>query len=99
MSRTDWVIKVLEDSKKRSIGYGDKNWIRRNSMDMNIRVCVENCNVDLSDIEKRASMEGSLIIQNGEEVKLEAGFNPDEEALLLIKQGYTYLVYQYFPKD
>lgn len=99
MSRTEWVIKVLEDSNKRSIGYYNKAWIRANAMDMNIRVCAQDCNVDLSDIEKRSSIEGTLIIQKGEEIKFKSGFNSTEEALLLIKEGYAYLIYQYFPKN
>lgn len=98
MSRTEWVIKVLEDSNRRSIGYENKMWIRKNAMDMNIRACVENCNVDLHGIEENVKFKGTLLIQEGKKVEFDSGFNPEDEALLLIKDGYIYHVYQYFPK-
>lgn len=98
MSRTEWVIKALEDSNRRSIEYENKNWIRKNAMDMNIRACVENCNVDLSCIEKRVKAKDTFLVQEGKKVEYNSGFNPEKEALLLIKDEYIYYVFQYFPK-
>ena len=98
MSRTEWVIKVLEDSTRRSIEYEIKNWIRKYAMDMNIRACVEDCNVDLSSIEKKVKAEDTFLVQEGKKVEYDNGFNPEKEALLLIKDEYIYHVFQYFPK-
>ena len=98
MSRTEWIIKVLEDSNRRSIEYENKNWIRENAMDMNIRVCVENCNVDLSCVEKKIKVKGTFIVQEGRKIECRSEFNPEKEALLLIEDEYMYYLFQYFPK-
>ena len=98
MSRTEWIIKVLEDSNRRSIEYENKNWIRKNAMDMNIRVCLEDCNADLSRIEKKAEDKFSFLIQKGKKVRYDSEFKPEEEALLLVKEECIYYVFQYFPK-
>ena len=98
MSRTEWVIKVLEDSNRRSIEYENKNWIRKNAMDMNIRVCVEDCNVDLSRMEEKVKDEDTFLIQKGKKVGYDSEFKPEEEALLLVRDEYICYVFQYFPK-
>ena len=98
MSRTEWVIKVLEDSNRRSIEYENKNWICKNSMDMNIRVCIEDCNADLSRIEKNVKVKDNLLVQEGKVVRYDSEFDPEKEALLLVKDKYIYYIFQYFPK-
>ena len=99
MARSDDVVKVLEESNKRAIGYQNRAWIKENAMDMNIRVYAQDCNVELYHIEEKSTKNGVMIIQNGKKVEFKSEFNPKEEALLLVKFEDINYIFQYFPKN
>jgi len=99
MDQTTWVIQVLDDSKRRSIEYENRFWLRQHVRKMDIRICVEDCNVGIHEIEESYEKEGTIIIQKGKHIQNKSDFNPKEEALLLLKTDYGYLVFQYFPNQ
>ncbi len=98
MEHATWVIKVLEDSNRRSIEYENKTWLRNNVDDMNICVSVEDCNVNLHEINEAFDAKNVIVIQNGEKVKSKSDFKPKTEALVIIGIGHN-MVYQYFPEE
>ena len=99
MDQTTWVIRVLEDSNRRSIEYENKFWLRRYVESMEIKVCVEDCNVDIANIEEAWEEKDTILVQKGKIVESKNDFNPKNEALLLLKRNYGYVVFQYFPKE
>ena len=100
MERDFYVINVLEDSNRRSIEYENKIWLRNNVYDMNIRVCIEDCNVELQEVEEAFDKKDAIVVQNGERVKSKSDFQPETEALLILHVGIgDNRVFQYFPKE
>ena len=97
MDPSTWVIQVLDDSKRRSIEYENRGWLRQHVCKMAIRVCVEDCNVGVHEIEESYEKEGAILIQEGKAIKNKSDFDLEKEALLLLKTTYGYLVFQYFP--
>ncbi len=101
MDRTTWVIKVLDDSRNRSIEYQNRRWLQRNVEKLNICVCVEDCMVNTFDIADAWAKKGTILFQNGEYVHFKDDFHPGKEALLLKKyeDEERYLVFLYSPKE
>jgi len=97
MDQTTYVINALDDSKCRSIGYLNRIWLRKNVEKMNLRVCVEDCEVDADNIEASWKDEDQTVIQNGEKVSYPSHFYYGEEALLIIKYPEYNMVYLYSP--
>lgn len=98
MDQTTWVIHVLDDSNRKSIEYENRFWLRQHVKEMNIRVCVEDCNVGIREIEESYEEEGTILIQKGKHIQDKSDFNPKKEALLLLKRSYGYVIFQYFPE-
>ena len=99
MEHATFVINVLEDSNRRSIEYENKIWLRNNVDDMNIRVCIEDCNVELQEVEEAFDKKDAIVVQNGERVKCKSDFQTKTEALLILNFGFGHnQVFQYFPK-
>ena len=99
MTRSEEVIKVLEHSNKRTIGYENREWIRENSMDMNIRVYAEDCNVELHHVELNGPQKSITIVQEGKVVDFHSEFDKKKEALLLSKFEDINYIFHYFPKN
>jgi len=98
MDQTAWVMNVLDDSNRRSIEYANRFWLRQHVQEMNIRVCVEDCEVNgFEDLVGGLKL-GKLIIQNGKEIKNVHKLRRDEEALMLLKGVGMYFVFLYTPK-
>ena len=95
-----WVIKVLEDSNRRSIEYENKRWLYYNADEMHILVRIEDCNVKLHEINYAFDAKKVMLVQNGEKFKSKSEFNPKKEALFIVDVGFGHnRVYQYFPKE
>ena len=101
MDRTTWVIKVLDDSRNRSIEYQNRRWLQRNLEKLNICVCVEDCMVNTFGIADAWMKKGTRLIQDGEYIAFKDDFHPGKEALLLKKyeDEERYLVFLYSPKE
>lgn len=99
MQQTAWVIKVLEDSNRRSIEYENKSWLYYNGDEMHIQVKIEDCNVTLEELKESFEQKGTIVIQDGKKVKSKSDFNSRKEALLIrnVAFGRNY-VFQYFPQ-
>lgn len=94
-----WVIRVLDDSRRKSIEYENRCWLLANVEKLNVHVCVEDCLFNTFDIAKSWNEEGSILIQDGKNVRFKDDFNPCKEALSLIKHDNGYLVFLYSPKE
>lgn len=99
MNQTTWVIQVLDDSYNRSIEYQNRFWLRQNVEKLHIRACVEDCVTNTSNIAKKWAHEGTILVQEGKRIQCKADFQPEKEALLLIKHEDGYLVFLYSPKE
>lgn len=103
MDQTTWVIKVLDDSRNRSIEYRNRVWLQRNVEKLNIRVCVEDSVVDTFGIAKNWAKEGTILVQNGEIIEFRSDFHPGKEALLIVKYQSEdkdeHIVFLYSPKE
>ena len=100
--QTTWLIQVLDDSKRRSIEYENRLWLRQNVSRLYLRVYVEDCNVYISQIAKYWSKQDTSLIQDGKRVYLGDNFNPKKEALLIVNLGSEipdYYVFLYSPKE
>ena len=104
MDHVSWVIKVLDDSRRKSIEYENRCWLYQNVEALNIVVCVEDCLADIFRIAQRwvdkNSEFSSMVIQEGKEIKNKNDFNFGKEALLITrfntkKDAYVFL---YSPK-
>lgn len=91
----EWVIKVLDDSRRKSIEYENRRWLMENVEDLNVHVCAENCLCSVFGIVRNSDKEGSIVIQDGKDIGL--SFNPCKEALSLVKHDNGYLVFLYSP--
>ena len=98
MDQTAWVMNVLDDSNRRSIEYANRFWLRQHVQEMNIRVCVEDCEVSIEELTERYGDEKYIFIQNGKEIKSKRHFNEEQEALMLLKGENMYFVFLYTPK-
>lgn len=95
----EWVIKVLDDSRRKSIEYENRRWLMANIEELNVRVCVEDCLADTFQIANDWKKEDSILIQEGKRICFKADFHPGKEALSLIKHNDGYLVFLYSPKE
>ncbi len=95
----EWVIRVLDDSRRKSIEYENRRWLMENIEELNVCVCVENCLCDVFSIVKNWNKEGNILIQDGKNVQFKNDFNPCKEALSLIRHDDGYLVFLYSPKE
>ncbi|MCI8344847.1 MAG: hypothetical protein HFJ42_02560 [Clostridia bacterium] len=93
----EWVIKVLDDSRRKSIEYENRCWLMKNVHDLNVHVCVENCLCSVFGIVRSFDKEGTLLIQDGKDIGF--SFNPCKEALSLVKDNNGYRVFLYSPKE
>ena len=99
MDQATYVINALEDSNRRSIEYENKIWLRNNVDDMNIQVCIEDCNVEIQEIKESFYERGTIVVQNGQRVKTKSDFKPRKEALLILNVAFgRNCVFQYFPE-
>ena len=99
IEQTAFVIWTLDDSIGKSIDYKNRFWLRKNVKMLDIRVCVEDCNVDLFKIARDWRKEGHFVIQDGKKVENERDFDFKKEALFLIQYKNHCLVFLYYPKD
>lgn len=102
MDQTSWVIQVLDDSRRRSIEYENRLWLRQNVEKMNLRVCVEDCEVDTFRIAKAWEEEGTMLIQEGKRIQFQGDFHPGKEALLILRpypSNPPNIVFLYSPKE
>lgn len=95
----EWVIQVLDDSRRKSIEYENRFWLRQNAEQLNVCVCVENCLCNVLGIARNWDKEDNILIQDGKYVQFMNHFNPCKEALSLIKHDNGYLVFLYSPKE
>jgi len=72
--------------------------LRQHVQEMNIRVCVEDCEVSIEDIAKRYGDGKHILIQNGKEIKSIRSFHKNQEALMLLKGDNMYFAFLYTPK-
>ncbi len=93
------VIQVLDDSRRKSIEYENRCWLKENIKELNICVCVENCLCDVFTIVRNWNNDGSILIQDGKNVQFKNYFNPCKEALSLIRLNNEYIVFLYSPKE
>ena len=101
MNQTVWVIQVLDDSKCKSIEYKNRIWLRQHVKELNIRVCVEDCNVDTFEIADAWKLDDTIFIQNGNHLRHKSDFHPGKEGLLLVRDNdrKCYWAYLYLPKE
>ena len=102
MDQTAWVIQVLDDSRRRSIEYENRVWLRQNAQKMNLRVCVEDSETDIFGIAKAWEEEGTMIIQEGKRIQFKGDFHPGKEALMirnLYPSNPQNIVFLYSPKE
>lgn len=102
MDQTSWVIQVLDDSRRRSIEYENRFWLRQNVQKMNLRVCVEDSETDIWGIAEAWGEEGAMLIQEGKKIQFKADFHPGKEALLIRKlypSNPQNIVFLYSPKE
>ena len=100
MNQTAWVIRVLDDSRSRSIEYHNRLWLRQNVEKLHIRVCIQDCAVNTFDIAEEWDNKGTILIQDGKKVEEKEDFHPGKEAILLVNHMECgYLVFLYSPKE
>lgn len=99
MDQTTWVIQVLDDAYNRSIEYQNRFWLRQNVEKLHIHVCVEFCVANTFDIAEEWGKEGTILIQEGQNIQFKADFHPGKEALLLVKSEEGYRIFLYTPKE
>ena len=94
-----WVIRQLDNSKGGSIEYNNHVWLKNNVNKKHIVVTIESIRVNIFEVVRKYCMEGSILVQNGEEIKSKETFRPEHEALLLTKLIYSkgYIAYLYLP--
>ena len=95
----EWVIRVLDDSHRKSINYENRRWLMKNIEKLDVRVCVEDCVSDVFTIVRNWNNDGSILIQDGKNVQFKNYFNPCKEALSLIRLNNEYIVFLYSPKE
>ena len=105
MDHASWVVKVLDDSRRKSIEYENRCWLYQNVESLNIVVCIEDCLADIFRIARRWVDKNcefsSMVIQGGKEIKNKNDFNFGKEALLITSsdteaKAYVYL---YSPEE
>lgn len=89
MDHVSWVIKVLDDSRRKSIEYENRCWLYQNVEPLNIVVCIEDCLADIFLISRHWVDKNyelsSMVIQGGKEIINKNDFNFREEALLITR--------------
>lgn len=95
----EWVIRVLDDSHRKSINYENRRWLMKNVEKLDVRVCVEDCVSDTFRIAKHWNEKDSILIQEGKRICFQDDFHPGKEALSLVKYNDGYLVFLYSPKE
>ena len=101
MDHTQWVIQVLDDSNNKSIEYKNRVWLRKNVETMHIKVCVENCSIDLLSLGYTFFSSEVILVQDGKPITRGnvRAFQPAKEALLIYKaNGEDNFVFLYSPK-
>ncbi len=101
MDHTIWVIKVLDDSEKRSLEYSNRQWLQQNVEKMKITACEGNALANIFDVADARKKEGAMVIQDGRQVSF-GNFSFGKEALLLIlknDQDFKYLIFKYSPRN
>lgn len=95
----EWVIRVLDDSRRKSIEYENRRWLIENIEELNVHVCVENCLCNVFGIARHWDEKDNILIQDGKNIYFMNHFNPSKEALSLIRHDDGYLVFLYSPKE
>lgn len=98
MEQTTWVINVLDDSNQKSIEYKNRFWLRQHVSKMKIRVCAEDCVINIFQLVERWRQEETILVQRGEILSSTYDFCKDEEALFLVKHEDGYRGYMYTPE-
>ena len=101
MTRTQWIISVLNDSSNTDISIANKDWLRKNVEKLQINVDIHDCLINVFDIAEDWNKNGTILIQNGTAIHFKGDFNPLKEALLISKYSKSspYEVYLYSPKQ
>ena len=99
MDRTNWLINVLDDSNRRSIKYENRLWLRQNVRKMNLTVCPEDCQVNLSQVAESYATRNAIIIQDGKKIFSATKFLMLKEALVVVEKGGEHLVFLYYPEE
>lgn len=94
-----WVIRVLDDSRRKSIEYENRCWLMANVEELNVHVCAGNCLCNVFGIARNWDKKDSILIQDGKKICFMNHFNPCKEALSLIRHDNGYLVFLYSPKE
>ena len=88
MNQTLEVIRALDDSMGRSISYRNRSWLYNNVEKENITVKQGVAlHLYIFEFMEKALSKGSMIIQNGKKLRINAEFNPLKEALILEKNS------------
>ena len=100
LRKTTYVINCFDDVHQKSIDYKNRLWLRNHVVELNIRVSKENCILDDQQILLHEfSMEGRMVIQDGQQVAMQDELNLEKEAILLIlHEGVGFDAYLYAPK-
>lgn len=100
MTRTQWIIRVLNDSGNTDISIANKDWLRENVEKLQIVVNINDCLANTFDIAEDWNKNGTILIQDGTAIHFKDDFNPLKEALLISKfsDSSPYEVYLYSPK-
>lgn len=97
MSRTSWIIKVLNDSFGGYISTKNQMWLSENAESLGrLTINVADCVCNTFDIAEEWPKKKSKLIQNGSPILFKADFNPLKEALLITASSEVYL---YSPKS
>ena len=106
MQRTFWLINVLDDAENKSIEYANRLWLRKNTGEYKINVCVEDSMVSkLEDIKEYLWSTGSFIIQEGKKFwvkQMDKKMDINKEAIVCWRvkdyEHFNYIAFLYRPK-
>ena len=106
IARTFWLINVLDDAENKSIEYSNRLWLRMNTGDYKITVCVEDSMTSLEEIKKYLSSTGSFIVQEGKKFwakQMDKKMDVKKEAIVCWRvrdnDKFNYYAFLYRPKD